>query len=33
MSGDKVWVHGAVERAGTADAISGENYSGIVCPK
>ena len=24
MSGDKVWVHGAVERAGTADAISGE---------
>ena len=24
MSGDKVWVHGAVDRAGTADAISGE---------
>jgi len=24
MSGSKVWVHGAVERAGTPDAISGE---------
>ncbi len=24
MTGDKVWVHGAVERAGTPDAISGE---------
>lgn len=24
MSGDKVWVHDAVQRAGTADAISGE---------
>ena len=28
MSGDKVWVHGAVERAGTADAISGETILG-----
>ena len=28
MSGDKVWVHGAVERAGTADAISGETLLG-----
>jgi Na+-transporting NADH:ubiquinone oxidoreductase subunit B len=28
MSGDKVWVHGAVERAGTADAISGETVLG-----
>ena len=29
MSGDKVWVHGAVERAGTADAISGETILGF----
>ena len=29
MSGDKVWVHGAVERAGTADAISGETILGL----
>ena len=28
MSGDKVWVYGAVERAGTADAISGETILG-----
>ncbi|UZO82567.1 NADH:ubiquinone reductase (Na(+)-transporting) subunit B [Aquimarina sp. ERC-38] len=28
MSGDKVWVHGAVDRAGTADAISGETILG-----
>jgi Na+-transporting NADH:ubiquinone oxidoreductase subunit B len=28
MSGDKVWVHGAVERAGTPDAISGETILG-----
>lgn len=28
MSGDKVWVHGAVERAGTPDAISGETMLG-----
>ena len=28
MSGDKVWVHGAVERAGTTDAISGETLLG-----
>ena len=28
MSGDKVWVHGAVEKAGTADAISGETLLG-----
>ena len=28
MSGDKVWVHGAVERTGTADAISGETILG-----
>ena len=28
MSGDKVWVHGAVERAGTSDAISGETILG-----
>ena len=28
MSWDKVWVHGAVERAGTADAISGETILG-----
>ena len=30
MSGDKVWVHGAVERAGTADAISGETVLGFL---
>jgi len=28
MSGDKVWVHGAVERAGSPDAISGETILG-----
>lgn len=28
MSGDKVWIHGAVERAGTPDAISGETMLG-----
>ncbi len=28
MSGDKVWVHQAVERAGTPDAISGETILG-----
>ena len=28
MSGDKVWVHGAVERTGTAEAISGETILG-----
>ena len=28
MTGDKVWVHGAVERAGTPDAISGETILG-----
>lgn len=28
MSGDKVWVHGAVERAGGPDAISGETILG-----
>ena len=28
MSGDKVWVHGAKELAGTADAISGETILG-----
>jgi Na+-transporting NADH:ubiquinone oxidoreductase subunit B len=30
MSGDKVWVHGAVERTGTADAISGETVLGYL---
>lgn len=30
MSGDKVWVHEAVERAGTADAISGETVLGFL---
>ena len=30
MSGDKVWVHGAVERAGTTDAISGETILGSL---
>lgn len=30
MSGDKVWVHGAMERAGTADAISGETILGYL---
>ncbi|QHI38531.1 Na(+)-translocating NADH-quinone reductase subunit B [Kordia antarctica] len=29
MSGDQVWVHGAVERAGTPDAISGETLLGF----
>jgi Na+-transporting NADH:ubiquinone oxidoreductase subunit B len=28
MTGDKVWVHGAMERAGTPDAISGETVLG-----
>ncbi len=30
MSGDKVWVHGAVERTGTPDAISGETVLGYL---
>ncbi|MEX0362947.1 MAG: NADH:ubiquinone reductase (Na(+)-transporting) subunit B, partial [Allomuricauda sp.] len=30
MSGDKVWVHGAVDSAGTADAISGETVLGYL---
>ena len=30
MSGDKVWVHQAVERAGTPDAISGETVLGYL---
>jgi Na+-transporting NADH:ubiquinone oxidoreductase subunit B len=30
MSGDKVWVHQAVEKAGTADAISGETILGSL---
>ncbi|MDG1570812.1 NADH:ubiquinone reductase (Na(+)-transporting) subunit B [Robiginitalea sp. M366] len=30
MSGDKVWVHQAVERTGTADAISGETILGSL---
>lgn len=30
MSGDKVWVHGAMERAGTPDAISGETILGYL---
>ncbi|MDX1277674.1 NADH:ubiquinone reductase (Na(+)-transporting) subunit B [Oceanihabitans sediminis] len=30
MSGDKVWVHGAVETAGTPDAISGETILGTL---
>ncbi|WP_408023418.1 RnfABCDGE type electron transport complex subunit D, partial [Tenacibaculum sediminilitoris] len=30
MSGDKVWVEGAVEAAGTADAISGETILGSL---
>ena len=30
MSGDKVWVHGAVEKAGTPDAISGETILGSM---
>jgi Na+-transporting NADH:ubiquinone oxidoreductase subunit B len=37
MSGDKVWVYDAVERTGTADAISGEtmlgSYAQNVTPK
>ena len=28
MSGDKVWVYDAVNRTGTADAISGETMLG-----
>ncbi len=30
MSGDKVWVHGAVDSTGTADAISGETVLGFL---
>lgn len=30
MSGDKVWVHGAREMAGTPDAISGETVLGML---
>ncbi|MEM7380267.1 MAG: NADH:ubiquinone reductase (Na(+)-transporting) subunit B [Bacteroidota bacterium] len=30
MIGDKVWVHGAVERTGTPDAISGETVLGYL---
>ena len=30
MSGDKVWVHGAVERTGTPDDISGETILGSL---
>lgn len=30
MSGDKVWVHGATEMAGQADAISGETILGYL---
>ena len=30
MSGDKVWVHGAIERVGTPDAISGETILGSL---
>lgn len=30
MSGDKVWVHGAVEKAGQPDAISGETILGTL---
>ncbi len=30
MSGDKVWVHEAMERTGTADAISGETILGYL---
>ncbi|MCL6268285.1 NADH:ubiquinone reductase (Na(+)-transporting) subunit B [Flagellimonas myxillae] len=30
MSGDKVWVHGAVDSTGTADAISGETVLGYL---
>lgn len=30
MSGDKVWVHEAVQRAGTPDAISGETVLGYL---
>lgn len=30
MSGDKVWVHEGVQRAGTADAISGETILGYL---
>jgi len=30
MTGDKVWVHEGVERAGTADAISGETILGYL---
>ncbi len=30
MSGDKVWVHGAVETAGSPDAISGETILGYL---
>lgn len=33
MSGDKVWVHGAKEVAGTADAYSGETMLGMLAQK
>ena len=33
MSGDKVWVHDAVNRAGTPDAISGETMLGMLAQK
>ena len=33
MSGDKVWVHQAVERTGTPDAISGETMLGMLAQK
>ncbi len=33
MSGDKVWVHDAVARTGTADAISGETVLGMLAQK
>lgn len=33
MSGDKVWVHEAVERTGTPDAISGETILGMLAQK
>ena len=33
MSGDKVWVHDAVNRTGTPDAISGETMLGMLAQK
>ncbi len=33
MSGDKVWVHDAVNRVGTPDAISGETMLGMLAQK